>query len=70
MVFSDIKYIIIGYSVKSTDPNIHIYTYNADNIGKILSAVPEWSASETTNCTNGLLSQFVQSFGKVLGENI
>lgn len=72
MVFSDIQYTIIGYSGKPTDTDVHIYTYNKDNIEGILSNVPEWSASETTDDinTNGFSSQFVQSFKKILGENI
>ncbi|CAH1725498.1 unnamed protein product [Aphis gossypii] len=72
---NDVKFILIGYSGKSTDSEVHMYTTNEDDgITKILSNMPEWIGSHITTTdddagTSRLQSQLIHSFKTVTGQN-
>jgi len=69
--FSNVKCILIGYSGKNTDSEVHMYTTNDDNgYTKILSDISKWTESQTTAepDTSRLQSQIMHSFRKVMGK--
>lgn len=67
LVFSDINFILIGYSGNPTDSEVHIYSANKDNnYTRILSNIPDLSESQTT--VDGISSQLLQLYKKVIGE--
>lgn len=72
---NDVKFILIGYSGKCTDSEVHMYTTNEDDgITKILSNMPEWIESHIATTddeagTSRLQSQFIHSFKTIIGQN-
>uniref|UniRef100_A0A2H8TZF4 Apolipophorin n=1 Tax=Melanaphis sacchari TaxID=742174 RepID=A0A2H8TZF4_9HEMI len=72
---NDVKFILVGYSGKSTDSEVHMYTTNEDDsYEKVLSDMPEWKETQITTTdddskTSRLQSQLIQSFKKVTGQN-
>ncbi|XP_026815483.1 apolipophorins [Rhopalosiphum maidis] len=73
---NDVKFIIVGYSGKSTDSEVHMYATNDDTgYTKIMSNMPEWTSDAQTTTTDddvetsSLQSQLIYSFKKVMGQN-
>lgn len=72
-IYSKVKFIVIGFSGKPSDSEVHIYTTNSDNqYEAILINEPDASSASTDENTDGekqkLSSQFMQSFKKVMGK--
>jgi hypothetical protein len=70
---NDVKFIIIGFSGKSTDSEVHMYTANNEDDGytQLLSNLPELIESQNTTETETsiLQSQHMHSFRKIMGKN-
>lgn len=70
-VFSDIEFIIVGYS-GTGGSDVHIYTANKNNnYDGLLDNVPDWSSSKNTNIApqNELITQIVQSYKTFVGKD-
>jgi len=69
--YSDVKFIIIGYSGKSTDSEVHMYTTNeVDGYTQLLSHLPESAESQTTAETDTNIQQYqpTDSFRNIMGK--
>lgn len=68
-IFSDVEFIVVGYS--GTGSDVHIYTANQNNnYDGLLDNAPNWSSSQTTDIApqKELSTQIVQSYNTFVGK--